>query len=426
MIDPKRLRQEFPQLSELLATRGAPEGFERWPELDEQRRSLLGEFESIRATKNRLGPEIAKAKKSGEDADQQIAELKELGDREKSLEDQIREIELQLDWIELRIPNIPDESVPIGTDESANRLEKEWGERPTFSFQPKPHWEVGEQLGIIDFERAAKLSGSRFAVYRGQGARLERALANYMLDRHTKKGYIEIMPPLLVRDEAMLGAGQLPKFEEDAFKTADIDPRFFLIPTSEVALCNLHASEIIDAEQLPIYYTAYTPCFRAEAGSHGRDVRGLIRQHQFNKVELVKVTLPEDSFAEHEKLTEDAESILEELGLAYRRMTLSSGDMGIAAAKTYDLEVWLPGMDAYREISSCSNTVDYQARRSKTRFRRGPKDKPELVHLLNGSGLAVGRTVVAILENFQQEDGTVIIPEALRPFMDGKEKLSKE
>lgn len=425
MIDPKLLRESFAEIKEQLATRGVPENFDKWTALDESRRSTLQELEGRRAEKNRIGPEIAKAKKSGGNADALIAELKSSGEREKELEETLREVEQQLRDIELLIPNVPDASVPIGADESANRLEKKWGEIPTFNFTPKPHWEIGEALGILDFERGAKLSGARFTVYFGDGARLERACLNFMLDCHRENGYLEVLPPFLVREEAMIGSGQLPKFEFDAFKTNDVDPRLFLIPTSEVCMCNLHAGEILEAEQLPLYYTAYSPCFRAEAGSHGRDVRGLIRQHQFNKVELVKLTSAETSFEELEKLTLDAESILEKLRLPYQRMTLSSGDMGIAAAKTYDLEVWLPGMDAYREISSCSNTMDYQARRNKTRYRPKPKGKTELVHLLNGSALAVGRTVVAILENYQQEDGTVRIPEVLQPYMGGQELLTK-
>ena len=425
MIDPKLLRQDFEGVKQKLQFRALPEQFDEWPQLDAKRRDLLGEFEAIRAEKNKLGPEIAKAKKAGTDAAELLAQLKDRGERESALERELAEVNQALSGIELLVPNIPHESVPVGKDEHANVVQKEWGTKPEFSFKPKQHWEIGEALGILDFERGAKLSGSRFTVYRGNGAKLERALIGFMLDRHAKKGYTEIMPPLMVREEAMIGSGQLPKFYDDVFKTADFEPRLFLIPTSEVALCNMHADEILEASQLPIYYTSYTPCFRAEAGSHGRDVRGLIRQHQFNKVELVKATLPEQSFEEHEKMTRDAESILEELGLAYRRVTLSSGDMGMAAAKTSDLEVWLPGMDAYREISSCSNTLDFQSRRNQSRFRRGPKEKPELVHLLNGSGLAVGRTLVAILENYQQEDGSIKIPKALQPFIGGLEQISK-
>jgi seryl-tRNA synthetase len=423
MLNPRLLREEFESVNERLATRGKPENFDSWPSLDEKRREVLQEVESIRAEKNRLGPEIAKAKKEGADAAELMAQLKSMGEREKELAAEQERVEAELSSIELLVPNVPHESVPIGDDESANRLEKRWGEPREFDFEPKPHWEIGEALGILDFERASKISGARFAIYRGNGARLERALINYMLDHHRDRGYTEIIPPFLVREEAMVGSGQLPKFEPDAFKTADFNPRLFLIPTSEVPMCNMHAGEIIPAEELPLYYTAYSPCFRAEAGSHGRDVRGLIRQHQFNKVELVKVCSAETSYDELEKLTRDAEDILESLNLPYQRVTLSSGDMGIAAAKTFDLEVWLPGMNAYREISSCSNTEEYQARRSKTRYKEGAKGKPQFVHLLNGSGLAVGRTLVAVLENYQQADGSVIIPEILRPYMGGMEVL---
>ena len=424
MIDPKLLREDFAGIKEALATRGLPENIDSWEELDKRRRALLQESESIRAEKNKLGPEIAKAKKAGESAGELQASLRQKGEREKSLGAELSEVEAELREIELLIPNIPEASVPIGTDEADNREEKLWGEKPSFDFEPKAHWDVAEALGIIDFERAAKLSGARFAIYRGAGARLERALINFMLSKHRKSGYEEIIPPLLVREESMLASGQLPKFRDDAFKTGEFDPQLFLIPTSEVALVNLHRDEILENNDLPLYYTAYTPCFRAEAGSHGRDVRGLIRQHQFNKVELVKITTPETSYDELEKLTRNAEEILEDLGLAYRRMTLSSGDMGMGAAKTYDLEVWLPGLDTYREISSCSNTTDFQSRRAKIRYRAEGSKKPSFVHMLNGSGLAVGRTVVAILENYQQADGSVVIPEVLRPFMDGQDRIS--
>jgi len=378
------------------------------------------ELEGLRSNKNKLGPEIARAKKDGSDVSELLEELKRSSEREGQLAEEISRIDAELDHLLLVIPNIPHSTVPVGANEEANRLEKEWGTKPSFSFAPKPHWDVAEQLGIVDFETAGQLSGARFAIYRGDGARLERALINFMLEHHHTRGYEEIIPPLLVRPETMVGSGQLPKFEDQLFKTADPERTLYLIPTSEVALCNLYVDKILDNSQLPLYFTSYTPCFRAEAGSHGRDVRGLIRLHQFNKVELVKLTSPETSFDELEKLTRDAESILEALGLAYRRMTLSSGDMGLAAAKTYDLEVWLPGLIAYREISSCSNTTDYQSRRTKTRFRRTPTDKPEFVHMLNGSGLAVGRTFLAILENYQQPDGSVVVPEVLRPYLNGQ------
>lgn len=423
MLDPRLLRDDFENVRNKLATRSIPENFESWPQIDERRRLLLQEVEAIRATKNQLGPEIAKAKKEGTDISKLMEDLKVSGEREKELNQELDSLAEQLLAIEYIIPNLPHESVPIGENEQSNRIEKKWGEPRKFSFEPKAHWDIGEQLGILDFDRATKLSGARFTIYKGDGARLERSLINYMLDHHRERGYTEIIPPFLVREESMIGSGQLPKFEAEAFKTADFNPRLFLIPTSEVALCNLHANEILSSEDLPLYYTAYSPCFRAEAGSHGRDVRGLIRQHQFNKVELVKVCSAETSYQELEKLTQDAEHILETLGLAYQRITLSSGDMGIAAAKTYDLEVWLPGLNMYREISSCSNTEEYQSRRNKTRYRDGAKDKPKFAHLLNGSGLAVGRTFVAILENYQQEDGSVVIPEVLRPYMGGQEVI---
>lgn len=424
MIDPKLLRSNFEETLNQLKFRAVPSNINDWVAIDEKRRTLQLEIEGIRSTKNKLGPEIAAAKKSGTDVSHLTNDLKAAGERERAIEEELRTLEEKQLAIEHLIPNLPHESVPPGPDESANREEKVWGEKRNFNFTPKPHWEVGEALGILDFEGAAKLSGARFNLLRGAGAKLERALINFMLERHTSNGYREVMPPLLVKGETMFGSGQLPKFEDQLFKTADFERQLYLIPTAEVALCNLHLDEILDAEQLPIYYTAFTPCFRAEAGSHGRDVRGLIRLHQFHKVELVKITTPETSFEEHEKMTRDAESILEALNLPYRRMTLSSGDMGLAAAKTYDLEVWLPGQDAYREISSCSNVTDFQSRRTKTRFRREKGGKPELVHMLNGSGLAVGRTMVAILENYQEADGSVVIPEALRPFF-GAERIKK-
>jgi len=423
MLDPKLLREDFEGTLKRLETRNLPQNARTWKDLDQKRRELQYEYDELRSKKNKLGPEIAQAKKTGADASKLMAELKLSSDREKEISAEMPQVEAQLEEIELLLPNIPHETVPVGHGEEQNRVEKTWGTKPTFTFTPKPHWDVAEKLGIVDFERGAKLSGARFAVYRGDGARLERALMNFMLDRHRAKGYVEIMPPLLVREETMRGSGQLPKFYEDLFKTGEFEPKLFLIPTSEVALVNLHADEILDAAQLPIYYTSFTPCFRAEAGSHGRDVRGLIRQHQFNKVELVKLTTPETSFDELEKIARDAESILEELGLAYRRLTLCTADTGMASAKTYDLEVWLPGMDAYREISSCSNTTDFQSRRTKTRYRPANGEKAQLVHMLNGSGLAIGRTLVAILENFQQEDGSVVIPEALRPYLGGQELI---
>lgn len=423
MIDPKLLRENFEAIAQALETRNAPTNFHQWPALDGKRRALLLEIEQIRAKKNQLGPEIAAAKKQNVDVSNLLTELRESGERDKLLSTELESTEAALADIELRLPNIPHPDVPIGRSEEQNRVEKTWGQIPSFSFTPKPHWEIGEALGILDFERAAKLSGARFSLYMGLGAQLERALINFMLEHHSVRGYVEVIPPLLVRESTMQGSGQLPKFEDDLFKTAGFDPKMYLIPTSEVALVSIHGDEIFEKSQLPICYTSYTPCFRAEAGSHGRDVRGLIRLHQFNKVELVKITDAETSFEELDKLVLDAEAILEALGLPYRRVTLCSGDMGLCAAKTYDLEVWLPGLDAYREISSCSNTTDFQSRRLKIRYRDKHGDKPQLVHMLNGSGLAIGRTLLAILENYQQPDGTVRIPEALRPFMNNKEVI---
>lgn len=424
MIDPKLLRANFEEVIRKLETRGLPEEIAKWQITDTRRRELLQQIEAIRAEKNRLGPDIARAKKEGGDVESLTAQLRISSQKEKELGEALAQAEHFLEQVELLLPNLPDESVPVGRSEADNRVEKIWGEPRDFSFEPKPHWELGESLGILDFERAARLSGARFCVYLADGARLERALISFMLDRHRSKGYKEVMPPLMVRADTMLGSGQLPKFEADLFKTSTEVP-YYLIPTAEVVLCNLHADEILEASELPIRYTAYTPCFRAEAGSYGKDVRGLIRLHQFNKVELVKICTPETSFNELESLTRDAEGILESLELPYRRVTLSTGDMGLAAAKTHDLEVWLPSARNYREISSCSNTTDFQSRRSKTRYRKGQGEKPQLVHMLNGSGLAVGRTLLAILENFQEQDGSIIIPKVLRPYLDGQERLQK-
>jgi seryl-tRNA synthetase len=346
-----------------------------------------------------------------------------LSQRIKALDDELAEIEKQLQEILLFIPNMPHESVVVGKDEKDNPVVKVWGEKPSFNFEPKPHWDIGEQLGILDFERAAKMTGARFTLYWGAGAELERALINFMLDMHTTKhGYTEVLPPFIVNSSSLIGTGQLPKFKNDLFKLEDWD--YYLVPTAEVPVTNIHAGEILEEDELPKYYTAYTPCFRSEAGSYGKDTRGLIRQHQFNKVELVKIVKPEDSYSELESLLANAEAILQALGLHYRVVSLCTGDLGFAASKTYDIEVWLPGQDTYREISSCSNFEDFQARRADIRFRRKGKKKTELVHTLNGSGLAVGRTVVAILENYQQEDGSVVIPEALRPYMKGKDRIT--
>lgn len=426
MIDLELLREDFAGTKNKLVTRTIPEDLDSFPNLDSRRKEIIVELESIRANKNSLGPEIAKAKKEGRDVSALLSSLKNSGDREKELAAALSEIEAQFEDLQLRIPNLPDQSVPQGKSSEENVVVKEWGTKPTFSFSAKAHWEIGEALGILDFESAALLSGARFSLYRGDGARLERALIAFMLDQHRQNGYEEIIPPFLVTADTMTGSGQLPKFEADLFKTNSTERTLYLIPTAEVPLCNMHREKILEEDLLPIYYTSYTPCFRGEAGSYGRDVRGLIRLHQFQKVELVKITNQETSWDEHEKMTRNAEGILEALGLAYRRVLLCTGDMGFCAAKTYDLEVWLPGQNGgeYREISSCSNTCDFQGRRTKTRYRPKAGGKPKFVHMLNGSGLAVGRTFLAILENYQQADGSVVIPEVLRPYLGGQERIA--
>jgi seryl-tRNA synthetase len=368
---------------------------------------------------------VAQRKKKGQDATELIAAMREVGDRIKKLDETIRAAEEELQQLLLTIPNVPHESVPDGLSDADNELVRRWGELPQFDFEPLPHWQIAEKLNIIDFERGSKVTGARFVFYRGAGARLERALVNFMLDLHTiKHGYTEIFPPFMVNSNSMLGTGQLPKFAADMFHIEGTD--YYLIPTAEVPVTNLYNGEILDGEQLPIYHAAYSACFRAEAGAAGRDTRGLIRQHQFNKVELVKFSRPEDSYDELEKLTRDAEEVLQLLGLPFRTVALCAGDLGFSAAKTYDLEVWLPSAATYREISSCSNFEDFQARRAGIRYRPGPKEKLRFVHTLNGSGVAVGRTVAAILENYQQEDGTVLIPKALKPYMGGLEAIRPE
>lgn len=420
MLDLKFVRSNPEVVEEALRKRGMEIALEPFLRLEEKRRKLLVEAESLKNKRNVVSEEIGRLKKSGQPADDLIAEMRQVGQRIKELDQQIEEIERELRNTLLNIPNIPHESVPVGKDSSENVEVRRWGEPRRFEFEPLPHWEIGEKLGILDFERAAKITGARFTVYRGAGALLERALINFMLDLHTREhGYTEIFPPFLVHQDSMIGTGQLPKFEEEAFRVDGTN--YYLIPTAEVPVTNLYREEILDGDQLPIYHVAYSACFRAEAGAHGRDTRGLIRQHQFNKVELVKFTLPETSYEELEKLTADAERVLQLLGLPYRVVVLCTGDLGFSAAKTYDIEVWMPAYGDYREISSCSNFEDYQARRANIRFRRTPRSKPEFVHTLNGSGIAVGRTVAAILENYQQEDGSVVIPEVLRPYMGGKE-----
>ncbi len=386
--------------------------------IDLDRRSAITKVETLKAQRNKATEEIAKLKKEKRDATALIDEAKELREKITEAEKVAEEADARLRNILVGIPNLPDDSVPVGASEADNVEVRRWGTAPHFDFTPKPHWELGEELGILDLERAAKLTGARFAVYWDLGAKLERALMNFMLDLHTRQhGYTEVLPPFLVNADSMYGTGQLPKFEADAFKVPHGEKNLYLIPTAEVPVTNLYRDETLDGARLPILLTAYTPCFRSEAGSYGKDVRGIIRQHQFQKVELVKFTKPEQSREEHEKLTHDAEEVLQKLGLHYRVMLLSTADMGAASAKTYDLEVWLPGQQLFREISSCSNFLDYQARRANIRYRPEGGKKTELVHTLNGSALAIGRTWVAIVENYQQADGSVMIPEALRPYI---------
>jgi seryl-tRNA synthetase len=389
-----------------------------------KRRELLQESELLKNRRNVVSQEVAKKKKNGENADAVIAEMREVGDRIKALDEEIRVIEEQLNSILLSLPNVPHSSVPVGKSEEENIELRRQGEPTTFNFEPKAHWDIAADLGLLDFEAAAKVSGSRFVFYKGIGARLERALINFMMDLHaTEHGYEEMLPPYLVNRDSMTGTGQLPKFEDDAFKIQGTE--YFLIPTAEVPVTNYHREEIINGSELPKKYVAYSACFRQEAGSAGRDTRGLIRQHQFNKVELVKLVDPETSYAELETLTKNAETVLERLGLPYRVLSLCTGDIGFSSAKTYDLEVWLPSGGTYREISSCSNFEDFQARRANIRFRREATGKPEFVHTLNGSGLAIGRTVAAILENYQQADGSVVVPDALVPYMGGVKIIKK-
>ena len=418
MLDIRLIRENFEEVKRKLSRRGEVPALDELSKVDKERRSIITQLESKKAEKNRLSKEIGKAIKEGKNAEELKEAVKGLSKEIKDLEERLRAIDEVFNNLMLSIPNIPHDSVPDGLSEEDNVVVREWGEKPEFSFEPKPHWEIAEKLGILDFKRGANLAGSRFTVYFKGAALLERALINFMLDVHTKEhGYVEVIPPFLVNRKTMTGTGQLPKFEEDLYRTDPDD--LFLIPTAEVPLTNLHAGEILSEDELPKYYTAYTPCFRREAGSYGRDIRGIIRQHQFNKVELVKITRPEESYQELEKLTRDAEEILKRLGLHYRVVALCAGDLGFSAAKTYDIEVWLPGEGVYKEISSCSNCEDFQARRAMIRFREKGKKGTRFVHTLNGSGLAVGRTLVAILENYQQEDGTVLIPEVLRPYVGG-------
>ena len=416
MLDIKRIRKNPEELvAAMKARRGKGADVSEVLSLDEKRRELIQKVEVLKAKRNEASAKVPQLKKQGEDVTELLAEMKTVADEIKELDGELAGIDEKFDELLLKIPNIPHESVPDGADDKDNQELRRVGTPREFGFEPKAHWDIGEGLNILDFAAAGKITGARFTVYRGLGARLERAIISYFLDMHTENGYTEILPPYMVNRASMTGTGQLPKFEEDAFKVAGTD--YFLIPTAEVPVTNLHRGDILEGSELPIKYCAYSACFRSEAGSAGRDTRGLIRQHQFNKVELVKFTMPESSYDELEKLTNDAERVLAGLGLPYRVVCLSSGDLGFSSAKTYDIEVWMPSYGRYVEISSCSNFEDFQARRAQIRFRRDAKSKPELVHTLNGSGVAIGRTVAAILENYQQADGSVKVPEALVPYM---------
>lgn len=417
MLDVKILRGDFARVEQALKNRNKSlDLIAGFPELDTRRRELLQESEALKNRRNTVSGEVAKRKKNGENADELILEMRQVSDQIKAMDEEVRELEASISDLTMAIPNIPHESVPVGQSEEDNVELRRWSEPTTFDFTPKAHWDLAQDLGILDFEAAAKVTGSRFTFYKGLGARLERALINFMMDLHSSEhGYEEMLPPYIVNGDSLRGTGQLPKFEEDLFKIRDTD--YYLIPTAEVPVTNYYRDEILSVEDLPKHFVAYSSCFRSEAGSAGRDTRGLIRQHQFNKVELVKLVHPDSSYEELEKMTANAERVLQLLKLPYRVMALSTGDMGFSAAKTYDLEVWLPESGAYREISSCSNTEDFQARRANIRFRPEPKAKPEFVHTLNGSALAVGRTVAAILENYQQADGSVIVPDVLQPYM---------
>lgn len=423
MLDMKYLRNNFEEVKGKLQHRGEDlSELDRFGELDERRRELINKTEKLKAKRNEVTKQISQLKKEKKDAEAAIKEMREVGDQIKEYDDELRGIEETLETIMLSIPNIPHESVPVGEDEEDNVVARTWGEIPSFEFEAQPHWDVATNLDILDFERASKVTGSRFVFYKGLGARLERALWSFMMDLHSDQhGYQEMLPPTIVNRASMTGTGQLPKFEEDAFKLEDWD--YFMVPTAEVPVTNYHREEILNAESLPIKYVAFSGSFRSEAGSAGRDTRGLIRQHQFNKVELVQFVKPEDSYAVLEELTGHAEKVLQLLELPYRVMSMCTGDLGFTAAKKYDIEVWIPSQETYREISSCSNFEDFQARRAGIRFRRGTDSKPEFVHTLNGSGLAIGRTVTAIIENYQQEDGSIKVPKVLVPYMGGVEVI---
>ncbi len=424
MLDVKFVRSNPEVISEALNKRGAAVRLDGFLALEQKRRQLLVETETLKNKRNTVSEEIGKLKKQGQVADRLVLEMRGVSQKIKELDEEIRAVEEEITTTLLNIPNIPHPSVPVGADETANQVVRVWGEPRPMDFKPQAHWDIGEGLDILDFERGAKVTGARFTFLKGAGARLERALINFMLDLHTTEhGYTEIFPPFMVNRTSMTGTGQLPKFEEEAFRVDKVD--YFMIPTAEVPVTNLYREEILDGAKMPVHHVAYSACFRAEAGAHGRDTRGLIRQHQFNKVELVKFCRPEDSYAELEKLTANAEEVLKRLQLPYRVIALCTGDLGFSSAKTYDLEVWLPSYKTYREISSCSNFEDFQSRRANIKYRPGPKAKAEFVHTLNGSGLAIGRTLAAILENYQEVDGSVIIPQALRPYMGGLERISK-
>ena len=416
MLDLKFVRDNLSVVEQALKNRNASVDLSEFIALEKKRRELLVEVEGLKGRRNTVSQEVSRLKKEKQDAEALIVEMRGVGDRISALDAEIKTIEGKLSSVLMYIPNVPHASVPVGADEESNPEIRRWGEPRKFDKEPLAHWDIGEKLGILDFERGGKVSGARFTFYKGLGSRLERSLISFMIDLHTQEhGYTEFFPPFIVNKDSMFGTGQLPKFAEDMFKLEGYD--YYLIPTAEVPITNLHRGEILDGMDLPLYYTAYSACFRAEAGAAGRDTRGLIRQHQFNKVEMVKFTKPEESYDELEKLTLNAEKVLQRLELPYRTVLLCTGDMGFSSAKTYDLEVWLPSANRYREISSCSNFEDFQARRAEIKFRREPKAKPEYVHTLNGSGVAIGRTVAAILENYQQEDGSVVVPDALRPYM---------
>jgi seryl-tRNA synthetase len=423
MLDIKYLRQNIDFVRQKMDARGQKIDFDRFIRLDAKRRDILGAVETLRNERNSVSKQVGELKKKKEDASALIEKMGDVSARIKEYDESLRVTEEELNAFVMIVPNIQHESVPGGSGSEDNAVVRTWGEKPVFSFEPKQHFDLGENLNILDFARGAKITGARFTLYRGAGAQLERALVSFMLDLHTEKhGYTEVLTPFMVNAESMTGTGQLPKFKEDLFKIEGME--YYLIPTAEVPVTNIYRDEILEEEKLPIYLVAYSPCFRAEAGSYGKDTRGLIRQHQFNKVEMVKFSKPETSYDELEKLTANAEEVLEKLGIPYRTVCLCTADLGFSSAKTYDVEAWMPGQNTYREISSCSNFDDFQARRAAIRFRRKDSGKVEFVHTLNGSGLAVGRTVVAILENYQQADGSVIIPEALRPYMRGLERIT--